>query len=105
MVDLFEQIDEFARGLGADVSRRIRKFYVGFFVGKRSFYTVEIQRQRVTVYLSLDPTKAAPWNEGAMRDVRTIGHYGMGDTEYSLSTPAQLDEVKALMKRAYNEKR
>jgi|AntDryMetagUQ889_1029465.scaffolds.fasta_scaffold01243_2 predicted transport protein len=105
MVDLFEQIDEFARGLGADVSRRIRKFYVGFFVGKRSFCTVEIQRQRVTVYLSLDPTKAAPWNDGAMRDVRTIGHYGMGETEYSLSTPAQLDEVKALIKRAYNEKR
>jgi hypothetical protein len=26
MVDLFEQIDEFARSLGADVSRRIRKF-------------------------------------------------------------------------------
>lgn len=40
-----------------------------------------------------------------MRDVRTIGHYGMGHTEYSISTPTQLDEVKALIKRAYNATR
>jgi hypothetical protein len=44
MVDLFEQIDEFARSLGADVSRRIRKFYAGYFAGIRSPAT----RTRVT---------------------------------------------------------
>lgn len=38
-----------------------------------------------------------------MRDVREIGHQGMGDTEYSLRTPAQLDEAKALIKRAYEQ--
>jgi predicted transport protein len=36
-----------------------------------------------------------------MRDVREIGHYGMGDTEYVLTSAEQLDEVKALVKRAY----
>lgn len=102
MVDLFEQIDEFARSLGADVSRRIRKFYAGYFAGKRSFLTVEVQRQRLILYLNLDPTAATPWNDEVMRDVREIGHYGMGDTEYSLRTPAQLDEAKALTKSAYD---
>jgi predicted transport protein len=102
MVDLFEQVDEFGRSLGADVTRRIRKFYVGYFGGKRSFVTVEIQRQRLILYLSLDPTTASPWNDTVMRDVRKIGHYGMGDTEYSLRGPAQLEAAKALIKAAYD---
>jgi predicted transport protein len=38
-----------------------------------------------------------------MRDVRESGHYGMGDTEYSLRVPAQLDEAKALIKQAYDK--
>ena len=105
MINLFEQIDEFGRGLGADVSRRIRKFYVGFFAGKRSFFTVEVQRQRLIVYLNLDPSGTTPWNNEAMRDVRAIGQHGMGDTEYSISAPTQLDEVKALIKSAYNAAR
>lgn len=101
VVDLFEQVDEFARSLGADVSRRIRKFYVGYFAGKRSFCTVEVQRQGLLIYLNLDPTKTTPWNKEAMRDVREIGHYGMGGTEFLLREPGQLDEAKGLMKQAY----
>jgi predicted transport protein/predicted type IV restriction endonuclease len=103
MVDLFEQVDEFARSLGADVTRRIRKFYIGYFGGKRSFVTVEIQRKRLILYLSVPPTTASPWNNEVMRDVREIGHYGMGDTEYSLHAPGQLDEAKALIKAAYDK--
>lgn len=63
IVDLFEQFDEFVRSLGANVSRRVRKQYVGYFSGKRSFCTIELQRQRAIVYLNLDPTKTTPWNE------------------------------------------
>ena len=101
IVDLFEQVDEFGRNLGTDVSRRIRKFYVGYFRGKRSFFTVEVQRRRLIVYLNLDPTQASPWDEQAMRDVRNIGHYGMGDTELSLRQGSQLELVKDLIKQAY----
>ena len=101
IVDLFERMDEFGRSLGPNVSRRVRKFYVGYFAGKRSFFTIEVQRQRLILYLNLDPTATTPWNQEAMRDVRNIGHYGMGDTEYSLRTAAQIDEAKALISQAY----
>jgi predicted transport protein len=36
-----------------------------------------------------------------MRDVREIGHYGLGDTEYFLRDPGQLEAVKSLIKQAY----
>lgn len=101
IVDLFEQVDEFARSLGASVSRRIRKFYVGYFAGKRSFCTVEVQRQRLILYLNLDPTKTIPWDEKTMRDVREIGHYGMGDTEFSLRAPDELAHAKGAIKQAF----
>ena len=37
-----------------------------------------------------------------MRDARNIGHFGMGDTEYSLRHVEQLDELKALIQTAYD---
>jgi predicted transport protein len=101
IVDLFEQVDEFGRSLGPDVTRRVRKFYVGYFAGERSFLTVEVQRKKLLVYLNLDPTATSPWNEKWMRDVREIGHFGMGDTEYLLRGPDQLDGLKELTKQAY----
>jgi predicted transport protein len=61
----------------------------------------ETQRQRIIVYLSLDPTSWQPWNEEVMRDTTDIGHYGMGDLEYSLRASDQLDEVRVLAKAAY----
>jgi predicted transport protein len=36
-----------------------------------------------------------------MRDVREIGHYGMGDTEYSLTRNNQLAELQGLIRQAY----
>jgi predicted transport protein len=102
IIDLFEQMDEYGRSLGADVSRRVRKQYFGYFRGKRSFFTIEVQRQRVLLYVSLDPTAAKPWNDEAMRDVGEIGHFGMGDVEYSLRSAENVDEARELIKLAYH---
>jgi predicted transport protein len=43
-----------------------------------------------------------PWNDQLMRDVSQIGHFGMGDLEYSLRTEDQLHNVKTLMQIAYD---
>ena len=37
-----------------------------------------------------------------MRDVREIGHFGMGDTEFSLRESSQLEELKGLVQQAYD---
>lgn len=100
--ELFEELDKFAFTLGPDVSRRIRKQYIGYFRGKRSFFTVETQKQRIIVYLSLDPKSWQPWNEESMRDATDIGHFGMGDLEYSLRETDQLDDARALAQAAYD---
>lgn len=102
--ELWEEIDKHAIALGADVSRRIRKQYIGYFRGKRSFFTAEVQHSRVLIYLGLTVETAKPWNDAVMRDATNIGHFGMGDIEYSLVTVDQLDEVRALLSLAYSRK-
>ena len=54
------------------------------------------------IYLALTPETAQPWNPEVMRDASNIGHFGMGDIEYSLVTVDQLDEVRALIASAYS---
>ena len=100
--ELFEELNAFGTSLGGDVTRRIRKMYVGYFRGKRSFFTVELKHQRVLLYLALDPSSVQPWDDDVMRDAQNFGHYGMGDTEYSLRNVDQLDELKALIQTAYD---
>ena len=102
IVSLFQTLDEYARSLGADVSRRIRKMYVGYYKGKRSFCTVELQRARIIIYLGLRPDEGASWWDAeTMRDVSNIGHYGMGNTEFSFTGMAQLPAVKEVIRLAY----
>jgi predicted transport protein len=102
ITELFDEINAFGTSLGGDVTRRIRKQYVAYFRGKRSFFTIELQHQRALIYLALDPTAVQPWNDEMMRDARNIGHFGMGDTEYSLRNVDQFDELKALIQTAYD---
>lgn len=102
--ELFEGVDKHAETLAGDVTRRVRKQYVGYFRGKQSFVTVEIQRSRLLIFLGLDPTSANPWDAQVMRDVSAIGHFGMGNLEFSLTSPEQLPQVGLLIQAAYAQK-
>ena len=101
--ELWEDLDKYSFSLGGDVSRRSRKQYIGYFRGKRSFFTIELQKGRVLIYLSLTKEIAQPWNGDVMRDTSNVGHFGMGDVEYSLATVDQLDEVRKLISLAYDQ--
>lgn len=41
--------------------------------------------------------------QGFTRDVRKIGHWGTGDPEIVLCTPADFEKAKGLIERAYQE--
>jgi predicted transport protein len=101
IVDLFEQADSHAMALGEDVQRRTVKQYIGYFAGKRSFFTLEIKQTKIYAYISLPPNEAKPWNADDMRDVTKIGHYGMGQTEFVLRTAEQLPRLKSLIEQSY----
>jgi len=105
IVDMFERVDSLAMALGPDVQRRVTKMYIGYFAGKKSFFTAELQKTRIWIYLSLPPSEAQPWTDSEMRDVAGIGHFGMGDTEFGLKSVDQLARLETLIRQAYARNR
>lgn len=103
VADLFEQVDEAARGLGADVVRKVAKVSVNYFAGERAFGSIKALKSMVVVFLALDPDAIVPQNPAAMRDLTGIGHHGNGNVEYSLTTADQLPEVRQWLAQAYQQ--
>ena len=61
---------------------------------------VEVQRQKLLVYLKLDPNSVSPLPQNA-RDVSKIGHFGTGDFELSVSTEEDVEAAKPYIEMAY----
>jgi predicted transport protein len=101
VVDLFEHVDSYASALGEDVQRRPVKLYIGYYAGKHSFFTLELQKTKIYAYIAIPPSDAKPWDATDMRDVTKIGHYGMGDTEFVLRSSDQLPRLKSLIQQSY----
>lgn len=99
--DLFEAIRAFLIGLGDDVREKELQNYVAFKRIK-NFACVELWPKANTVglYLKLDPQTVA-LEEGFTRNVRSIGHFGTGDLEVTLSNLDDFAKAQPLLMRAY----
>ena len=87
--------------LGDDVTERRLKLYTAFRRLK-NFVSVVMYPNKMLVFLKIDPDTVS-LEEGFSRDVRQIGHWGTGELELTLRTPADLDKAKALIERSYSE--
>jgi predicted transport protein len=99
VASLFSSLEGFAFSLGDDVQRKDLRLYVAF-KRLKNFVTVVFQKDRLLVYLRLDP-EAVDLREGFSRDVRQIGHWGTGDLELSIADAADLEQAKPLVALAY----
>lgn len=98
---LFEQTSSYLHSLGDDVQEKPLKLYLAFRRLK-NFASIVVQSKRLQLYLKLNPD-SVELVEDFSRDVRTIGHWGTGDLELSLRTPADLERAKHLIERSYQE--
>jgi len=100
---LWDSAADFLMGLGDDVQMKEVKFYVAFKRIK-NFVCMEVypQAKSVTAYLKLNPDTVA-LETGFTRDVRKIGHFGTGDLEVVLRSPADFVKAQPLFQRAYDE--
>lgn len=96
---LLASLEDYVFSLGDDVQRKELRLYVAF-KRLKNFATVVLQRNRLLLYLHLDPAPAVATLANA-RDVSTIGHWGTGDLEVALSSLTDLDAVKPLIASAY----
>lgn len=99
--DRFEALKAFLLALGDDVQMKTLKFYFAFKRIK-NFACVEIRPQTGTLlaYIKVNPD-AAPLEEGFLRDVRHIGHFGTGDLEIAIDSDEALEKAKPLLVQSY----
>jgi predicted transport protein len=98
--ELFESLEGYLLSLGDDVQRKDLKLYIAFKRIK-NFTTVVIQKDRLYLYLRLDPDHVE-LIKGFSRDVRAIGHWGTGNLEIVLKNQADLERAKTLIRQAYD---
>ncbi len=97
--ELVASLEGHVLSLGDDVQRKELKLYVAF-KRLKNFATVVPQKNRLLLYLHLDPSKVIPMPQMG-QDVSQKGHWGTGDLELSLSSQADLDSAKPLILMAY----
>ena len=104
LLALFEETRSFILAQGDDIIEKPLKLYVAFRRLKNFVCMSLISKQDPHVFLTLklDP-ETVDLEKGFSRDVSNIGHWGTGDLEVVLRSPADFIKAKALIERAYQE--
>jgi predicted transport protein len=101
IADLAEAIREFIMGLDPAIEESPKKFYIAYKISQ-NIACMELQKQRVILYLKLNPKEIEGPPEIA-RDVSQIGHSGTGDLELSLRSSDDFDSIKHLIELSYQK--
>lgn len=104
LLAIYEQARSFILAQGDDIIEKPLKLYVAFRRLK-NFVCMSLISQKdphVFLILKLDPA-TVELQQDFTRDVSKIGHWGTGDLEVVLRTPADFDKAKVLIERAYQE--
>ncbi|MBC2731500.1 DUF5655 domain-containing protein [Thiobacillus sp.] len=99
LCELLASLEDYIDSLGDDVQRKELKLYVAF-KRLKNFATVVPQKNRLLLYLHLNPDQVSPL-PAIGRDVRQHGHWGTGDLELSMVSAHDLDVAKPLILMAY----
>ena len=63
---------------------------------------MEIQQRKILLFLKLKPT-AIKEPPSTYRDVTNIGHFGTGQSEFTISSETHLEAVKPYIEQAYRK--
>lgn len=95
---LFDDLREYILSIDEAVEESPKKFYIAYKVSQ-NFVCVEVRKAKLTLYLKLDPKKIEIPENG--RDVSTIGHYGTGDFELTISNEIELENAKEYIFKSF----
>ncbi len=103
VVELFRAVDEFCTGLGpGTVEKKYLKKYVSYRRGKSIFCSVHVQKRGLRVWLKLNYSLLENPPD-YVRDVSSIGHWGVGDVEMGVDGVEKLQISKSLIKQSFEE--
>ena len=101
IIKLTAIIREFILGIDESIEEVPKKFYVAYKVSQ-NIVCMEVKGKNIKLFLKLKPIDI-PDGTSIYRDVTSIGHYGTGDVEFTVSSEAGFESVKEFIALAYNK--
>ncbi|WP_196140643.1 DUF5655 domain-containing protein [Aliikangiella sp. G2MR2-5] len=105
LLKLYNSICDFSDSLGDEVQRKELKFYTAFKKIK-NFISIQVWAPKndpsLRLYLKLDPD-TVELIEDKVNDARNKGHWGTGDLEIIIRNADDIESVKPLIERSYQE--
>ncbi len=92
---------EFIICLDQAIEEAPKKLYVAYRT-TQNIVCMEVQKQKILFFLKLNPSQY-PGPPGISRDMRGIGHFGTGDLEITVRNEDDLELLKPLMQKAYEQ--
>ncbi|MEH6650608.1 MAG: DUF5655 domain-containing protein [Motiliproteus sp.] len=103
LINLYNQVSDYASGLGDEVQRKEVKLYTAFKRIKNFLSIVVLPQNsdpRLQLYLKLNPADIT-LEPIFSRDVTDIGHWGTGNLELNLRDESELEKTLALILKSY----
>ena len=103
IIELYRSIDKFCRELDPpNIKRKFLKTYVSYSHGKNIFCSVHLQKSALRVWIKV---KYADLDRPPeyVRDVSTIGHYGVGDVELGIDSFEKFQNSRVYIQRSFEE--
>lgn len=101
ILELTAVVREFILGIDESIEEVPKKFYVAYKVSQ-NIACLEVKGRNLKLFLKLKPSDI-PADTKNYRNVSSIGHYGTGDVEFTISSEAEFEPVKSFIKMAYNK--
>jgi hypothetical protein len=103
LVEMFEELDHYARSLGEDTTRRVRKRSIDYSRSRRSWFSLEIHHEAIRMMVALEPTFIEGWAAKQADHAPIAVAPGLfGESEYTLTERSQLDDGHDLLRLAYD---
>jgi len=103
---LLRAMDRAIMGLGPDVVGEVKKWYVRYEVGGKTFGSVVPLKSTLRAFVYVPPSELpGAVDQTLVRDVSGVGHYGVGDTEIRCADHSELDSAVTAMRASYEKVR
>lgn len=99
IAELARSVQEYVSKLDPAIEEAPKKYYISYRTSQ-NIVCVEVQKQKILLFLKLDPKKVSG-PKGISRDVSDVGHYGTGDLQITLRGPEDLEAAKPFITLAY----
>ncbi|MGB7568263.1 MAG: DUF5655 domain-containing protein [Chitinivibrionales bacterium] len=100
---LYMDLVKEAKKAGIEFEENPTKFYIGWIGAGKNFCQVHGQKSGMKIWVTCKMTDLTEQETLKVRDVSQIGHWGMGDIEFSLNNLKDFEWAINIIKKAYSK--